>query len=52
MDLGNAIKRAGRDDITLRSVIANKELYPRNADCGVWQRNFRMLYLAKTEVLL
>jgi hypothetical protein len=32
MDLGNAIKRAGRDDITIRSVIANtiKELYPRN----------------------
>ncbi len=32
MDLGNAIKRAGRDDITIRSVIANtiQELYPRN----------------------
>jgi len=32
MDLGNAIKRAGRDDITIRSVIANTvtQLYSRN----------------------
>ena len=32
MDLGNALKRAGRDDITIRSVIANtvQEIYPRS----------------------
>lgn len=31
MDLGNALKRAWRDDITIRSVIANTitQLYPR-----------------------
>jgi len=29
MDIGNALRRAGRDDITMRSVIANtiSELY-------------------------
>lgn len=29
MDIGNALRRAGRDDITIRSVIANtvKEIY-------------------------
>jgi len=32
MDLGNALKRAGRDDITIRSVIANTitQLYSRS----------------------
>jgi len=34
MDLGNALKRAGRDDITIRSVIANTiwEVYKRKIE--------------------
>ncbi len=34
MDIGNALRRTGREDIALRSIIANtiKDIYPRNID--------------------
>lgn len=47
MDLGNAIQRSGRDDITIRSVIANtiSEIYKKKVE-------IQSVRLSKTTILI